>query len=507
MHERTLQRPRERLRGVSWLLLDLLIIYLTFVGALKIRLGTWEFLLHETMWGLSILITMASYLVALIFSGLYRMHPRGMHLDSFLKVAMSLLIGWAGSLTLIYLAVPTSMPPRSVTAAQCMFSIIGILGIRALGRYTYERNGTSSGSPSPLPVIRVEELLNRPPLQIDLTGLRNYLSGRTVLVTGAGGSIGAILSRQLLDLTPFRLVLVDVSEFNLYHLENELRGLPFKGELIFRIADVRDDPVMHSLFSSLRPDVVFHAAAYKHVPLMERHPAEAFRNNTLTTVGLVRLCETYGTEQFILISTDKAVNPTSVLGATKRLAEWYVRTVNAPMQCKTVRFGNVLMSQGSVIPLFMEQIAHGGPVTVTDPAMDRYFMSAHEACCLILQSLLLDAAPVYTLEMGTPVRIQWLAEQLIRRLAPYQAKRIKIVYSGIRPGEKLHEALWDKDETPVPTTHDEIVGLQSQAPFSRLELDTYFSSLEQLCIQNRAEELRKALFQKNLQPIDRSLQD
>ena len=486
----------------AFLLLDTAVIYFAFVGALKLRLGAWSLLLHETRWGSALLLSLVVYLVALTLSGLYRTRPSTMHLDAFLKVGGALLIGWAASLTLIYLMLPAQIPPRSVTAAHCMFSIVGVLGFRAVLRYTYEQDTSRFALPiqTGLPTLAAEDLLQRTPLEIDRMALRDYLAGRTVLVTGAGGSIGAELSQQLLDLRPFRLVLVDVSEYNLYQLENALRKQPFEGELHFRIADVRDEAIMRMIFSNLRPDVVFHAAAYKHVPLMERHPVEAFRNNTITTIGLMRLCEQFDTEQFVFISTDKAVTPSSVLGATKRLAEWYIRTVHAPMNCKTVRFGNVLGSQGSVVPLFTEQIAAGGPVTITHPDMDRYFMSAHEACCLILQTLLLNDAPVYTLEMGAAVRIQDLARRMIDRLRPDD--NIQVEFTGTRPGEKLHEELWDHNETPVTSAHPSIIGLQSNAPFSRFELDDYFAYLENLCIQNRTEELRKALFQNTLQAVN-----
>ncbi len=481
---------------------DTAILYLAFVAALKIRLSTWTFLLYETSWGPALLLTIGVYLIALIASGIYRMRPRTMHLDAYLRVAASLLIGWAASLTLVYLVAPSQMPPRSVTAAHLMFSIIGVLGFRAVLRYVHERERPDASALRPPPALSFEDLLERPPIEIDRAALGDYLAGRTVLVTGAGGSVGSELAQQLITLRPFRLVLVDVSEYNLFQLENTLRKLPFEGDLQFRIADVRDEPMMRTLFSALRPDVVFHAAAYKHVPLMERHPVEAFRNNTMTTVALMRLCEAYQTEQFVFISTDKAVAPSSVLGATKRLAEWYVRTVHAPMHCKTVRFGNVLGSQGSVAPTFAEQIASGGPITITHPEMDRFFMTAGEACCLILETLLLDDAPIYALQMGEPVRIVDLARRMIARLNPWPGRDIEIAYTGIRPGEKLHEQLIGETETPVETSHERIIGLRSPAPFSRSELDAYFAYLQQLCDQNRTEELRKALFQEALHPVD-----
>jgi FlaA1/EpsC-like NDP-sugar epimerase len=316
------------------------------------------------------------------------------------------------------------------------------------------------------------------------------------MVTGAGGSLGSVLTDRLVALNPFRLVLIDVSEYNLFQLENVIRSRRFKGELEFRIADVRDEPIMRTVFSSHRPDIVFHAAAYKHVPLMERHPVEAFTNNTLSTVSLIRLCEEYEAEQFVLISTDKAVEPSSVLGATKRLAEWYVRSASLPMHCKTVRFGNILASHGSVVPMFVEQILRGGPVTVTHPDMERYFMTSSEACSLVLSTLLLHAAPVYTIRPGDPLRISALATRLIEELRPEEPLRIE--YVGMRPGEKLSEELFGPEEQPLETTIPGVVGLRSPAPFSRAELDDYFQYLDQLCRRNMTADLRRALFQDEI---------
>jgi FlaA1/EpsC-like NDP-sugar epimerase len=250
---------------------------------------------------------------------------------------------------------------------------------------------------------------------------------------------------------------------------------------------------MHSIFESTRPDVVFHAAAYKHVPLMERHPIEAFRNNTMSTVYLIRLCEQFETEQFIFVSTDKVVEPTSVLGATKRIGEWYVRAADSSIQRKIVRFGNVFGSQGSVVELFVKQIIAGGPVKVTHPNMERYFMSQHDACALILQTMLFDEeASTYMLHMGEAVSIKWLAERLIALYG--DGAKIEIEYSGVRPGEKMSEVLHSADEMPRPTSHESIISLASMAPFSRTELDTYLAHLESLASQNRPAELRKELF-------------
>ena len=498
--------PSARLRRLALMLFfaDAALLYLAFIGALRMRLGVWD-LAPFAEFSSALLITTGVFLTVLVLVGLYRMDPRTMHLNAFLRVSLALFFAWTVSLSLTYLADPLGMLPRSVTAIHAMLSLIGILGVRAAIRYTHEGQRRSKPHPTVptgyvrvVPDVRVEDLLERTPTAIDAAGLRDYFAGRTVLVTGAGGSIGGELARQLIGLQPFRLVLVDVSEYNLFQLENQLRGRPFSGELVFRIADVRDEAIMHTVFSTSRPDVVLHAAAYKHVPLMERHPVEAFHNNTLATVSLLRLSEAFQTEQFVFVSTDKAVAPSSVLGATKRLAEWYVRAVQSPVERKIVRFGNVLGTQGSVVPLFREQILSGGPVQITHPEMERYFMSADEACRLILQTLLLEEAPIYTLDMGEPVRIQWLAERMIERLGPYLEEAVEIVHTGIRPGEKLGERLWDDHEEPSGTAHPSVIGLNSQAPYSRAELDAHLAYLEKLCRRGRPETLRKVLFQTTL---------
>ncbi len=473
---------------------DLLILYAAFVGALKARLSAWILLPHTTDLGAGLPITMAVFAVALIGSGLYRMQPQSMHLREFLRVSVSMLVAWTISVTLTYLTVPDRMPPRSVTTVHALLSLVGVLGLRALIRQAYEWVRPEAALPSPTPAIRIQDVLPRAPLEIDTAALRDYFSSRTMLVTGAGGSIGSELSRQIAALQPFRLVLVDISEYNLFQLENMLRQAG-RTELVFRIGDVRDREVMQTIFSSFRPDVVFHAAAYKHVPLMERHPVEAFRNNTLTTVELLQLCAAYQSEQFVLISTDKAVEPAGVLGATKRLAEWYTRAAGSDVQRKVVRFGNVFGSQGSLTPILQEQIACGGPVLLTHPDMERYFMSDEEACRLILQTVLLDEAPVYILDMGEPVRIRELAESLIARTGDSGGHSIEIRYTGVRPGEKLREKLWEESESPVPTGHKRIIGIRSQAPYSRAELDAHLAALKELCRNYEAETLRKALLQ------------
>jgi FlaA1/EpsC-like NDP-sugar epimerase len=303
--------------------------------------------------------------------------------------------------------------------------------------------------------IEPEDLLGREPVVLDEAGVAGTLRGKTVLITGAGGSIGSELCRQVARFDPARLVLVELSEFNLYSIEQELGGSFPALDLVRLIGDVKDLAQMRALFSTWRPQVVFHAAAYKHVPLMEEHNAvQALRNNTLGTYHAALAAAECGAERFVLISTDKAVNPTNVMGATKRAAEMVISALaseHAATRFMAVRFGNVLGSSGSVIPKFKEQIARGGPVTVTHPEIIRYFMTLSEAARLVLQAAAIgDSGQVLVLDMGEPVRIVDLARQLIR-LAGRSADDVAIQFSGLRAGEKLYEELLADADTTVAT--------------------------------------------------------
>jgi len=303
--------------------------------------------------------------------------------------------------------------------------------------------------------IEPEDLLGREPVQLDEAGIGQVLRGKTVLITGAGGSIGSELCRQVARFAPARLVMLELSEYNLYRVEQDLAADANAPETVPLIGDVKDRAELRAIFERWRPQVVFHAAAYKHVPLMEgRNAWAALRNNTLGTWQAAQVSADTGVERFVLISTDKAVNPTSVMGATKRAAEMVVSQMAAAhpgTRFMAVRFGNVLGSSGSVIPRFKEQIAQGGPVTVTHPDMIRYFMTIPEAVRLVLQAAAIgDSGQVLVLDMGEPVKIADLARELIR-LAGHSPEDIGITYSGLRPGEKLFEELLADADATVPT--------------------------------------------------------
>lgn len=300
--------------------------------------------------------------------------------------------------------------------------------------------------------VDVEDLLGRELVLLDPSPVNEFLAGRTVLVTGAGGSIGSELSRQLSRGNIARLILLDSSESALFELESGLNREGPAPLVSVVIADIRDPEKIQRVFDAWRPEVVYHAAAYKHVPLMEIHADEAIRTNVLGTLNVAEAAHKYGTRTFVLVSTDKAVNPSSVMGTTKRVAELIIKALNSRTATRfmAVRFGNVIGSRGSVIPLMQEQIRHGGPVTVTHPEMTRYFMSTREAVSLILQaSAMNDPHDIFMLDMGRPVKILELAQELIRLSGFEPDKDIPIVFSGTRPGEKLHEVL----ETPEEPLH------------------------------------------------------
>ncbi len=310
--------------------------------------------------------------------------------------------------------------------------------------------------------VEYEDILGRPAVTMDFAGIGRCLTGKTVAVTGAGGSIGSELCRQIIRFKPASIVLIEANEFNLYQIERELRS-----ELLFEtvypaMGRVQDRALMASLFDKYRPQVVFHAAACKHVPMVEMNPWEGVTNNTVGSAVLMDVAEEYGVERFVQVSTDKAVRPTSVMGTTKRVAEIFLQSrLPGKTRFMAVRFGNVLGSSGSVIPLFQRQICEGGPVTVTHPDMTRYFMMIPEACQLILQAGAMgEGGEIFILEMGTPVRIDDMARDMIRLCGKVPDQDIQIVYTGLRPGEKLYEELITHGEGIVRTAHDKIMVLK-----------------------------------------------
>jgi len=308
--------------------------------------------------------------------------------------------------------------------------------------------------------VEIQDLLRREPVRTDLGLVRAIVSDRTVLVTGAGGSIGSGLARQLAQLEPAHLVLLGNGENEIFDILNELKETHPSLQLSAVIADVRDLPRIRSVFRRLRPHAVFHAAAHKHVPLMEANAADAVTNNVFGTGNIVDCAVECGTQHFVLISTDKAVRPTSIMGATKRVAEMVVQdaAVRHGRNFVSVRFGNVLDSRCSVVPIFLAQIRAGGPLTITHPEMRRYFMTIPEAVQLVLQASALGrGGEVFVLDMGEPIRIVDLATDLVRLSGLEAGRDIEIRYTGIRPGERLYEEPFFRHEEVVPTGHPKIL--------------------------------------------------
>lgn len=349
--------------------------------------------------------------------------------------------------------------------------------------------------------VSVEDLLGRDPVQVDLEGIADYVTGQAVLVTGAGGSIGSELCRQISPFAPKKLLLLGHGENSVYDIEIELRKSYPAIHLETIIADIQDFRRIREIYDTYRPSVVFHAAAHKHVPLMERNPAEAVKNNILGTKNMAELAHEYGVSRFVMISTDKAVNPTSIMGVTKRVAEMTVQGLARSSRTKfvAVRFGNVLGSRGSVIPLFKKQIEDGGPVTVTHPDMVRYFMTIPEAVQLVIQAgALASGGEIFILDMGKPVKIADLARDLIRLSGFEPDEDIKIIYTGVRPGEKLFEEILTNEEGISATKHNRIF-VGRPMDFSWDELQFIIRKLDQFATQkdglNRTEKIKELLGQ------------
>jgi FlaA1/EpsC-like NDP-sugar epimerase len=332
--------------------------------------------------------------------------------------------------------------------------------------------------------VQVEDVLGREPVDVDLRAMAAYLSHATVLVTGAGGSIGSELCRQIAHIGCRRLILVDQAETPLFEIERELVSERGFAPSVPVLADAGNRAKMRHVFERYTPAVVFHAAAYKHVPLMEANPLESVRNNTLVTKGIAEVAVEFGVERFVLVSTDKAVNPKTVMGQSKALCEWIVEAYGArtdvPTRFVAVRFGNVLGSSGSVIPIFRRQIERGGPVTVTHPEMTRFFMTIPEAVSLIVQAGSIGrSGQVFVLDMGEPVSIVELARNMIRLSGKEPDRDVAIDFVGVRPGEKLHEELWGDGETIASTPHSKILAVTRPA-IDAGWLDDELAELERL---------------------------
>jgi len=338
--------------------------------------------------------------------------------------------------------------------------------------------------------IHIEDLLERPQININMENVRQLIQKRVVLVSGAAGSIGSELVRQIQQFKPQVTILLEIAESPLHDLALDLKEHFPKSRFIPVIGDVRNRERMEQVFGEMRPDIVFHAAAYKHVPLMESFPNEAIQANVLGTKNMADMSVKYGVQRFVMVSTDKAVNPTNIMGASKRIAEIYVQSLFRKLQKEnpnstkfiTTRFGNVLGSNGSVIPFFRKQIAAGGPVTVTHPDIIRYFMTIPEACCLVMEAGTLgEGGEIFVFDMGQPVKILDLARNMIRLAGYTPEKDIRIVFTGLRPGEKLYEELLNQKETTIPTANEKIM----VARVREFEFDEVSKAVDQLIETSR----------------------
>ena len=344
--------------------------------------------------------------------------------------------------------------------------------------------------------VDIADLLGRQAVDVDTVGLTRWLCNKTILVTGASGSIGSELCRQLIKHGPENLIVLDRSETGLFWIERELNDAHSTTKILSSVTDITDADRVSHVFAEHRPDIVFHAAAYKHVPLMEQHPGEAIKNIPLATSILARAAGQHDVDSFVMISTDKAVNPTSVMGCCKRVAEMLVQLIadESKTQFSTVRFGNVLNSAGSVVPVFREQILRGGPITVTHPDIERYFMTIPEAARLVIQAGLLGkGGEVFVLDMGEPVRIADLAHDMVRLSNLEVGRDIEIRYTGLRPGEKLYEELFSEHEKLLDTVHPKI----HSAKIKAIGIDSTDAVIEQLTtvIHRPADEIRALLHQ------------
>ncbi|MDE7431107.1 MAG: polysaccharide biosynthesis protein [Lachnospiraceae bacterium] len=340
--------------------------------------------------------------------------------------------------------------------------------------------------------VEIEDLLGREQINVNLDIIMNYVRGKTVLVTGGGGSIGSELCRQIAVHNPKKLIIVDIYENNAYDIEQELKEKFKELNLVVLIASVRNTNRMHKIFEEYKPDIVYHAAAHKHVPLMENSPNESIKNNVFGTYKTAVAAAEHGVKKFVLISTDKAVNPTNIMGASKRICEMIIQMLNkeySKTNFVAVRFGNVLGSNGSVIPLFKKQIQAGGPITVTDPEIIRYFMTIPEAVSLVLQAgAYAKGGEIFVLDMGEPVKILDLAKNLIR-LSGYSEDEIKIKFTGLRPGEKLYEELLLSEEG-LKETENRLIHIGKPIQFNEEEFRVKLDRLKQAC-ENDSENIRE----------------
>ena len=418
------------------LLVDAAVLAFAHWGAFALRFDFQEPVFGWRKVALSFLTVCGAYLLLLVVCGCYRLAWRRISFGEIPRFLLAAVLACAG-LTLLRALTPSTdcislRPPYSIIFSSFVLASVGLIGWRLLWRWYASES------------LNEADLLERGVRRMDSTAAVDFIRGKNVMITGAGGSIGSELVRQVAMAAPKTLLMVERCENALYEIDREMRGKGLRVEMKPLMVDINDVGRMEELFAEFRPEIVLHAAAYKHVPMVELNPLEGERNNLRATKSLAELSRKHGVARFVMISTDKAVNPVSVMGKTKLAAERAIMALNADGATTSfcaVRFGNVLGSSGSVVPLFREQIAKRQPVTVTHPGMKRYFMTVQEAVGLVLQAASRHEKAIYTLDMGEPVKILDLAEEMIRQAGYKPYVDIPIVFTGIRPGEKLFEEL------------------------------------------------------------------
>ncbi|WP_363319929.1 polysaccharide biosynthesis protein [Duncaniella sp.] len=470
MYRTLLTRELSRHNLSRWivLLLDCSMVYLSGLLACVINLGLANTVINLGHILQTHLIYLSPFAAGFLLCRTYRNIFRRTSAADLVRVCAALVFGAATIMFIrIFLhadSILFAVRLRDL-AIQSLLSVTTICGMRVSVKTVYDlylRYTTTGGaygySDRQLIDLEMADLLDRNPIQVDMSEIRAKLSGKRILVTGAAGSIGSELSLQIASLRPQKLILVDQAESPLHNLRLEIERLYPETDCLYIVADVCNGTCMERIFAQESPETVFHAAAYKHVPLMEENPVESVLNNVGSTRLLADLAVSYKADRFILVSTDKAVNPTNVMGCSKRICEMYCQSISSsqPGGCRfiTTRFGNVLGSQGSVIPLFRNQIRRGGPVMVTHPDIIRYFMLIPEACALVLEAAILGkGGEIFAFDMGKPVRIVDLVRRMIALSGRFD---VKIQYCGLRPGEKLYEELLTDKEQVIPSGHPKI---------------------------------------------------
>ena len=459
-------------------MIDVAIFILACISAYLLRcdslLRPWQ--IHSTVKILPWLVT--GKLIIFMASGMYQGVWRFVRVHEVWQLAQACIVSLC--LTMVFSLYIQGLGPlaRTLFPLDCVLTFI-MIGVSRILIRSCHRAETCCSRHKTLPdighilngelrlrasrEINYEDLLGRPPVTLDTGGIRSCLSGGTIMVTGCGGSIGSELCRQLIQFAPKRLILIDANEANLFGIQMELHHEKGFRDYHCVLAHVQNRSLMANVFRNYSPDIVFHAAAYKHVPMMEKNPWEAFFNNVLGSQVTMELASAHKTKRFVLVSTDKAVRPTNIMGASKRVAELLMNSFSGNgTRFMAVRFGNVVGSSGSVVPLFLRQIERGGPVTVTHPEVTRYFMTIPEAAQLILQAGAMgNGREIFVLKMGTPVKIVQMAKHLIELSGRQPDREIEIIFTGLRPGEKLHEELFTEGEDVTETPHMKIMVLRS----------------------------------------------